>query len=194
MYNIPQSININGQEFPIRNKGDFRMVLDCLVALEDTELTKQERIVTSLIIFYDGMNSVEDLHKLGDLEKATLEMFKFFNCGQTESPGASVNYKLIDWERDSQLVSSAVNKVAGKEIRLENYVHWWTFMGYYLAVGESPLSMVVNIRNKIIKGKKLEKYETEFRRSNPSYFNWDSRTAEQAEMDEYVKQLWKRGE
>lgn len=193
MYEIPQSITINGEEFPIRNRGDYRMVLDCLVALDDAELTKQERLYSALIIFYESLNSIEDVNSLLDLPTAVREMFKFINCGQTESSGASVDYKLIDWDRDSQLICSAVNKVYGKEIRLEPYIHWWTFMGYYLAVGDSALSTVVGIRNKIIKGKPLEKYEKEFRKNNPNYFNRSFDSAKKKDLDNYVKELWNSG-
>ena len=193
MYEIPTSILIEGKEFNIRNKGDYRTILDCLVAMGDSELSTEERVASSLIIFYEDINSLEDLQNFPNKETAVLEMFKFFNCGQLESPGASVNYKLIDWEQDSQLISSAINKVANKEIRLEPYLHWWTFMGYYLAVGESALATVLNIRNKLKQGKKLEKHELEFKRNNPGYFNWDSRTVQQHDSDELARQLWNSG-
>lgn len=193
MYDIPQSIVIEGQTFNIRNKGDFRTILDCFGALEDIELTDEERNLASLIIFYEDLNGLEDIDKLPNLESALLEMYKFFNCGELESPGASVNYKLIDWQKDSQLVCSAINNVAGQEIRALPYVHWWTFMGYYLAVGESPLATVLSIRGKIKKGEKLEKWEQKFRQNNPNYFNWDSRTTKEKELDDEVNKLWNAG-
>ena len=52
MYNIPTSITIQDKSFGIRNKGDYRVVLDCFSALNDTELTDQERMIAALIIFY----------------------------------------------------------------------------------------------------------------------------------------------
>lgn len=193
MYDIPVSVQIGDTQYNIRNKGDFRMVLDCFAALDDEQLTAQERILACVIIFYEDMHSIEDTNKFSDYQTAVAEMFKFFNCGQEESPGASTNYKLIDWQTDSQLISSAINNVAGKEIRAEKYVHWWTFMGYYLAVGESALSTVVNIRSKIVKGKKLEKYEQEFRKNNPQLFRWKSKTVEQREQDDLARSLWNSG-
>ena len=193
MYDIPVSIQIGDTQYNIRNKGDFRMVLDCFAVLDDEQLTLQERILACVIIFYEDMHSIEDTNKFSDYQTAVTEMFKFFNCGQEESPGASTNYKLIDWQTDSQLISSAINNVAGKEIRAEKYIHWWTFMGYYLAIGESALATVVNIRSKIVKGKKLEKYEQEFRKNNPQLFRWKSKTVEQREQDELARSLWNSG-
>lgn len=170
------------------------MVLDCFQVLNDVELSENERTLACLIIFYEDFNDIESVLSLdGDTQKSLIDnAFLFFNCGQEHTQGET-NYKTIDWETDSQLISSAVNKVAGKEIRAETYLHWWTFMGYFNAVGESALSTVVGIRSKIAKGKKLEKYETEFRRNNPQYFTWDMRTLKQKEDDELLNQLWNKG-
>lgn len=193
MYELPITITVNENVYSIRNKGDYRMVLDVFTVLNDVELSEQERILTSLIIFYTEFDDVKRLFACSEEELTALteEMFNFFNCGQT-SPGANTNVKLIDWDNDEQLISSAINNVANTEIRSVEYCHWWTFMGYYLAIGESPLSTVVGIRSKIVKGKKLEKYEQEFRRDNPQYFNWDRRTLQEKEDDALLQELWNK--
>lgn len=190
MYELPTSVTIADKEFNIRNKGDYRVILDCFDALNDIELDKRYRTITALIIFYEDINSIEDIEKLPDIEEAIDKMCRFFNCGQTESPGANVKQKLIDWNSDSQLIFAAVNKVANKEIRSEEYVHWYTFMGYFISIGKSTLADVVSIRSKIVHGKKLEKYETEFKNNNPQYFLWDARTIEQKEDDEWIRNIW----
>ena len=169
------------------------MVLDCFTALNDETLTRQERIIACLVIFLEDIHSIEDVYELEDVEELAKEMMRFFNCGSTET-GKKLNYKLIDWEKDETLICSAINNVAGKEVRLEPYIHWWTFMGYYTAIGESPLSTVVSIRSKQSKNKKLEKYEKQFIAENPQYFNWDRRTIEQKEEDEYIRSIWNNTE
>ena len=193
MYELPTTVIINDTIYAIRNRGDYRMVLDCFQVLNDVELSEDERILACLIIFYEDFNDVESVLSVGADTIADLldNAFSFFNCGQKNAP-AETNYKTIDWEQDAQLISSAVNNVAGREIRAESYLHWWTFMGYFNAVGESALSTVVCIRSKIAKGKKLEKYEQEFRKDNPQYFNWDMRTLKQKEEDELLNQLWNK--
>ena len=65
-------------------------------------------------------------------------------------------------------------------------------MGYYSAVGESLLSSVVSIRDKMMRGKKLEKYEQEFRRNNPEYFVWNTDSVADEEAEELFKQLWNK--
>lgn len=189
MFEIPTSYEIGGIKYRIRNDGDYRTILDCFAALGDEELTKEERLFASLIIFYEDLSSLEDINKFGDnVEDAVKKMYSFFACGSDSSSGNP--RKLIDWERDEQMICSAVNKVAGTEVRLVPYLHWWTFLGYYSAVGEGLLSTVVNIRNKMLSNKKLEKQEKEFKRENPQYFVWNSKSVEQKEADEYVRQIW----
>jgi len=192
MYELPTTVTINDKTYTIRNRGDYRMVLDCFQVLNDIELSENERILACLLIFYEDFNEVESVLSFNEEElKSLIEgAFSFFNCGQQHNPAADTNYKTIDWESDTQLICSAVNKVAGKEIRAESYLHWWTFMAYFNAVGESALATVVGIRDKIANGKKLEKYERQFRQDNPQYFTWDMRTLKQKEDDELLNQLW----
>lgn len=194
MFEIPVTLQVGEQSLTIRNKGDYRVVLDCFAALNDIEFTKEERVYCALIIFYEDFNSLEDLARCKNLNEAVQKMYWFFNCGDDKGVGASKHHKLIDWEGDSQLIASAINKVSNTEIRLASYIHWWTFMGYYMAIGESPLATIVGIRSKIMEGKKLEKYEAKFKNDNPQYFLWDNKSVEDKEAEEAVMSLWNNGD
>ena len=194
MYKIPISVKIGDNEYGIRDNGDYRVILDCFSALQDADLTEQERVFASLIIFYQDLNSIEEVLVQNNLLDRLSEMYKFFNCGEEDSLTTNVPYKLIDWEQDSQLICGAINKVANTEIRSAEYIHWWTFMGYFSAIGQSLFSNVVSIREKIIKGKKLEKHEREFKRDNPKYFVWNSKSVSDAEADKLVRELWNNGD
>lgn len=196
MYDLPTSITIEDKQYLIRKDGDYRMVLDCFSALQDVELPEKERVITSLSIFYDSVlfsDSLYNVFEIFDTEEkldlAVKGMFNFFNCNK-QNVGNKTPYKLLDWEDDEQMIVSAVNKVANTEIRAVPYMHWFTFMGYYSAVGKSVLSTVVEIRGKIKRGKKLEKHEQEFRRDNPQYFIWNSSTVEDKEAENYVNEIW----
>lgn len=193
MYALPITVDINGEIYSIRNNGDYRIVLDCFNALADVELSETERIISSIFIFYSDFNEVEDVLRLeGEEIQALISgMFDFMNCGGNQS-GSKTDFKAIDWNKDEQIICSAINNVANTEIRSVEYCHWWTFMGYFCSVGESVLSTVVGIRSKIAKGKKLEKYEVEFKRDNPQYFVWDSRTLQQKEDDALLNELWNK--
>ena len=193
MYRLPTKVKVNDLEFHIRERGDFRMVLDCFKALQDVELSEDYRVLASLLIFYNELNDFEDVREyepyLQDLVK---EMFRFINGGEDSSPGAERDVSLVDWEQDSQLVCAAVNNVANQEIRAVEYLHWWTFLGYYMSIGQSVLSTVVSIRDKIAHHKKLEDWEKEFKKNNPKYFVW-RQTAKEQDLNNLVRDIWNKG-
>ena len=91
------------------------------------------------------------------------------------------------------MICAAVNNVAKTEIRAIPSLHWWTFLGYYMSVGESVLSTVVGIRDKLLKHKKLEKWEQDFKKSNPKYFVWKKSTVQDREAENLIKQIWNKG-
>ena len=84
-----------------------------------------------------------------------------------------------------------MNKVAGKEIRSVDYLHWWTFLGYFMEIEEGMFSQVLSIRQKKARHKKLEKWEKEFERNNSELVKLKaSRSAEQKrEVDNIEKWL-----
>ena len=190
MYSLPTSVQIGQVSFNIRNQGDYRVILDCFQALNDDELTKEEKIFNCLFIFYEDFYDLDDLPKDSEtLNQCVLEMFKFFNQNE-ELQSNTHDVRLLDWDSDSNLIASAINKVANQEIRSLEYLHWWTFLGYYIAIGECPLSHIVGIRSKIANNQKLEDHEKKFKQENPQYFNIDMRSAEQKEADDYIRKLW----
>lgn len=198
MYSLQTTttIEVNNQlhTFSITNQGDFRMVLDCFNALGDEKLSEDYRVLACLLIFYNELNSYEDLETYKDcLEFLIKDMYKFFNGGEEQVRGIVTHDPLIDWEGDSQMIVAAINNVAHKEIRTAEYLHWWTFLGYYISVGESLLSTVVSIRSKIVKNKTLEKWEKEFKRDNPQYFVWKRTTVEDREAEDIIRTLWNQG-
>ena len=89
---------------------------------------------------------------------------RFINGGQPETSAGGP--ALMDWEQDSELIVADVNKTAGQEIRALPFLHWWTFLSFFHAIGEGRLSEVVSIRRKLSRGKKLEDWEKEFYREH----------------------------
>ena len=171
VYDLPTSIDAGGQVLHIRNDGDWRMVIDVNIALTDPELTDQEKAIAVLTIFYDC-----NIEGIKDIQAAIDGAMQFISVGEddTRKPNRP---KLIDWQEDAGIIISGINGVLGKEVRAERYMHWWTFIAAYMAIGDSVLATVVSIRDKIARGKKLEKHEKEFRRDNPHYFGTNKREA-----------------
>ncbi len=176
---LPKTLCINGKERAIRS--DFRVALSIFQALNDVELKNGEKIAVLLDLLYEDIKQI----KSSEYEEALKKAIEFLDGGKEYKDNTSMPKKLIDWEQDEQMIFSAVNKVAANEVRSLDYLHWWSFLGYFSETGECLLSTVLNIRSKKNRGKKLEKYETEFYSSNKDLIDLKQKYTEQekAEMD-----------
>lgn len=154
-WDLPTSAEIGGVTYPIN--ADYRDILDIFRYLDDPDRPEYLRWQIALALFYEGEIPVEHM------QEAMEYLSDFIACGSRDAkPGP----KLLDWEQDAQMIVADVNKVAGAEVRSMPFLHWWTFMAYFHAVGEGQLSTLVSIRDKLRRGKKLEKWEQEYYRKN----------------------------
>ena len=161
MWNLPIAVDIDGKEYAIRNKCDYRVVLDVISALNDEELEMEYRIECALFIFY------EDLTGLKDVQTAIMEMMKIINLGEETTEEEQHKPRLMDWEHDFPQLAPPISRVLGYSVRDANhYTHWWDFIGAYMEIGECTFANIISIRNKRMKGKKLEDWEREFYREN----------------------------
>lgn len=174
-WGLPRSAVFGGAEYPIN--ADFRDILEIIKYLNDATKTEYTRWMIALGLFYEGEIPGEYL------EEAARFLSDFISYG---APDDKPGPKLMDWEQDAQMIVSDVNKVAGKEIRAEKFLHWWTFLSYFYGIGEGQLSTVVSIRSKKAKGKKLDKSEQEYYRENRKKVDFQTHdTPETAAAREY---------
>lgn len=176
MYELP--ISLNGCE--IRGKGDYRAVLDAISALNNQGLNTEglmgnERVYVAMNIFYEDLGSVKNY------QDAWEAMCQFINLGQ-ETDSKNHVKKLYDWEQDSHMITAAVSKVYGQPIRSIPYLHWWDFVSAFFEIGEGQFSFVCSIREKIKKGKKLEKHEREFRDRHPEILFLQNKVSEEEQQ------------
>lgn len=156
---LPTTLKVGGVDYSIRT--DFRKIIKLFSYLSNPDYEGMEME----LIMWGLYEHPEQIPKrlIGEaLEQATL----FFNGG--EEPKKEHSPRLMDWEQDANLIIPAVNKVAGKEVRALEYMHWWTFLGLYMEIGEGTFNTVVGIRGKLAKGKKLEKWEREYYKEHVS--------------------------
>ena len=81
------------------------------------------------------------------------------------------------------MIVAEVNKVAGQEIRALPFVHWWTFLAWFHAIGEGQLSTLVGIREKLRKGKKLEAYEKDYYRKHKKTVDLQTRYSQKEQQE-----------
>ena len=171
---LPTTLIIDEKDYKIRT--DYRIVLTIFEAFNDVELKDKDKMRVMLELLYEEIPS--------NLEDA-LKQATWFLDGGKQYEEFNKTKKVMDWEQDESIIFSAINKVAGCETREKEYIHWWTFLGYFSEIGEGLFSTVINIRQKKNKGKKLEKYEQEFYRSNKQLIDLKEKytAEEQAEID-----------
>lgn len=159
---LPEVLTVGGEEYPIRT--DYRNVLQVFEAFQDPELTQEEKWIVAIYLLFEDFSCDDDVLEAAqdgfDLCEAMKQISWFISAGQPEKQ--VLEQPTYNWTQDEQMIFSAVNKVAGRETREMEYLHWWTFLGYFNEVGEGTFSFIVSIRNKLNRGKKLEKYEKEF--------------------------------
>ena len=157
---LPKSLSVNGVSYDIRT--DFRDVLRVISAFNAPDLSAQEKVYVCLKQIIRDIKAVPQ-NDLSDAYKAVLE---FIECSKVKDDETN-KPTLVDWEKDEQLIFSAINKTAGFEVRAVPYLHWWTFLGYFQNVDpEDVWGQILAIRQKKARHKKLEKWEQEFYNAN----------------------------
>ena len=178
-WELPVSAVIGGTEYRVNS--DYRDILDIIQRLDDPDEPEYIRWRVALALFYDG--EIQPEHR----QEAMEYLADFISCGQN---GGKPGPKLLDWKQDAQVIVADVNKVAGTEIRALPYLHWWTFVSYFSAIGEGQLSTLVSIRDKLRRGKPLEKWEKEFYSKNKDRVDLKTRySAEELAEQERIKKI-----
>lgn len=176
---LPKTVSVGGKNVPIRS--DYRAAIDICAALNDPELTDRDRAEVAVKIFYPKWEEITDY------DEAVERLLWFLSVGLEQEQRRN-QPKLMDWEQDFPLVIAPVNRVAGRDVRNVPYLHWWTFIGFYMEIGDCMFSTVVHIRDKLRKHQRLEKWEREFYDSNRELVDFRSSHLTDDE-DAFLKQL-----
>ncbi len=159
---LPETLSVGGEDYSVR--ADYRNILQTFEAFQDPELKPAEKWIVAIYLIFEKFSCADDVIHAAqdgfDLEEAQERILWFISAGQPEE--SIVELPVYNWTQDEQMIFSAVNKVAGKETRELDYLHWWTFLGYFNEIGEGTFSFIVGIRDKLNNHKKLEKHEREF--------------------------------
>ena len=138
-----------------------------------TENQSRHSLTTQIVLWVVGFVSVLFVtalfvmfhHARQAIYQEAMEKAKeFIDHGASKKEGTT---RTMDWEQDADLIFPAINAAAGREVREMDYLHWWTFLGFFMSIDrKSTYATVLSIRTKKAKGKKLEKWEREFWTSN----------------------------
>lgn len=184
-WDFPTTLNVGGVDYDIRT--DYRAVLDLFAALADPDLTDADEQVTAYMqsrtmmeIMFPDCDNIPIEH----WQEALNKLSEFIDMGISDNGKKT---KTMDWEQDAPILIPAINKVLNCEIRAQEYIHWWTFLGAYMEIGESLFSNIVLIRQKKSEGKKLEKWEQEFYKNNKSLIDFKQKNQRSQEEKEELR-------
>lgn len=134
------------------------MILEIITMLNDPELSDEDKAEGMIEMFYEQPENITDL------KAAIAACYDFMDAGR--KPGKK-SPKLVDWEQDFEYIIAPVNRVLNREAREDTPLHWWTFLSAYMEIGNDCMfSQIVTIRDKLARGKKLEKYERDWYNRN----------------------------
>lgn len=187
-WELPTDLTVGGQSWAIH--GDFRDVLDVIGWLDGAEgenLLPEERWYVALALFYRDFPQMPEACR----PEAAQKLAEFLAGGRTDSGPAGP--RLLDWQQDAPMIVAGVNRAAGCEVRALPFLHWWSFLAWFSAIGEGPLATVVAIRDKLRRGKKLEAWEMSYYRAHRAEIDLRParNEAEQAEHDRLLALLAK---
>jgi len=155
---LPTEIELDGRLLYLNT--DWRDIRQIISILNNKSLSDSVKSRASLEIFVDNCEDI------ADGQKALEALFNFIDCGDPPRNTKGMPREM-DWQVDFTAIISDMNKAAGKELRAEQYMHWFTFVAWYNAIGEGNLSYRVNLRRKMRKGEKLSPDEREWVNRNP---------------------------
>jgi len=161
---LPKTLTVNGKAYDIRT--DFRDILRIMLAFADDDLEPKDKAFVLMAQVYPDLSLIPK----EDYQEAYLQALAFVSCESVEHIKNDKKPKkpqVVDWEKDEMLLFPAINRVAGFEVRSVEYMHWWTFMGFFQGINsDDTYGFILSIRQKRAKHKKLEKYEQEFFNAN----------------------------
>ena len=184
-WELPTRAVIEDRVYEIRT--DYRDILELMRWLDgaaDPSLDQGERWYLAMRLFYPDFASMPRQ----DWQQATDFLAGFLRAGRPD-PGPAAP-RLMDWQQDAPLIAAGIQAVSGRDVRALPYLHWWSFLSCFDAIGDGTFATVVAIRDKLCRGKKLEGWELDFYRTHRPLV--DLRAAEDPEARAEKRRLLAR--
>lgn len=169
VYDLPETVEVAGTAYQVRT--DYRCVLDIFEILTDPEFTNWEKARAAMEIFYfsPGYKDVPPSAQ----QEAVDQMMWFISGGEEPKPSKK-EPALVNWKQDFRIIAAPISRVYGRDIRAVPYdpetnaggLHWWSFLGCYMEIGDCLFAQVVRVRDRRARGKSLDKADREFYRRN----------------------------
>lgn len=168
---------------------NFRCAIMFEILMQDRDITKKDKILKTLQLFYKDTTQIEDIEQAINL---VLDFYtKEKNEEDSEKNGCkSSKDRIFSYEYDADYIYSAFMQQYNINLQQIKYLHWWEFKALFNSLSDQTKFMkiieyrTVNIAK--IKDKKRKKFYKEMKKL---YALPDMRTEEEKESD-FANELW----
>lgn len=136
--------------FPIDS--DFQTGIQIMQALDDEELTEQERIATALNLLFLIDDENGNPLPLPDMQTAIDGLVWFLTDWNHDHNSKTDNTRVTDYNIDQWRIYSAFRQHYGINLNTDK-LHFWEFMGLLTTLPECAYTRVIDIRAKKITSK-----------------------------------------
>ena len=160
-WTLPTQAALGGGAYAIRT--DYRDILELLRWLggqADPALDQAERWYVAMGLFYPEFAAMPQ----EVWPRATEFLTEFLAAGHRAAPKRGP--PLMGGQEDGPLIAAGISRAAGQDVRTLPYLHWWSFLALFDAIGEGSFATVVAIRDKLRRGKRLENWELDYYRTH----------------------------
>ena len=194
---LPLTIPVGGRDLPIET--NFRTGMLFELMMMSGEVPEEEKIEYAVNLYFPN----EFPRSAAEQREAIDGMLWFYMCGDQErrEPAAngsgssdkpSIVKRIYDYEVDAPMIYAAFLSQYGIDLQDVEYLHWWTFVGYYMEIGDCTFSTIISIRRKQQQHKPLEKWEKEFYSENREIVDLPAARFT-ADEDDFMKKLFGGG-
>lgn len=177
-WELPTFLCVGGENLEIET--EYRKILKIIEVFTNPEyeLDEQWEICIGVLFKDYDVDNPPPLDTLVDMQKQAME---FIDAGIKDD--GRKKPCVMNWIQDAPIMAAPISKTLGRDVRSPEPLHWWTFLGAYMEIGESLFSQIVNIRLKKAKGKKLDKWEQDFYIQNKSLIDLQVKSVERSEEE-----------
>lgn len=167
----------------IKINTDFRISILFELLMQDNTVSKKEKILKSLQLYYP------DLDKIKDFDKAIQDMLWFYRCGKEladskENNIVERNKQIYSYEFDDDKIYSAFMEQYNIDLQDIKYLHWWKFKALFNALSENTQFVkIMGYRAMNVNEIKDKKMKKQYRKLQKMYALPDMRTEEEKEYD-----------
>ena len=167
----------------IKINTDFRISILFELLMQDKTVSKKEKILQSLQLYYP------DLDKIKDFNKAIQDMLWFYRCGKElanskENNNVERNKQIYSYEFDDDKIYSAFMEQYNIDLQDIEYLHWWKFKALFNALSENTQFVkIMGYRAMNVNEIKDKKMKKQYRKLQKMYALPDMRTEEEKEYD-----------